>query len=60
MCFSRARRWRLRPPRRRLTKADIALIDCDFRSVAEPSIVRHVEGLTLTNVRVNGRPAASL
>jgi polygalacturonase len=34
---------------------DIVLADCDFRGVAEPSIVRHVEGLALRDVRVNGR-----
>ena len=39
---------------------DIALVNCDFQGVAEPSIVRHVEGLRLENVRVNGRPATSL
>lgn len=38
----------------------ITLKDCDFRGVAEPSIVAHVEGLALTNVRVNGRVATSL
>lgn len=39
---------------------DIALVNCDFQGVADRSIVRHVEGLRLTNVRVNGRPATSL
>jgi len=39
---------------------DIRIADCDFQGVAEPSIVRHVEGLRLTNVRVNGKPARDL
>ena len=39
---------------------DIALVDCDFRGVAEASIVRFVEGLGLRNVRVNGRPTQDL
>jgi polygalacturonase len=36
---------------------DIALIDCDFVRAAEPDIVSHVQGLTYTNVRRNGRAA---
>ena len=39
---------------------DIRIVGCDFQGVAERSIVRHVEGLTLTKVRVNGRPARNL
>lgn len=35
----------------------IALIDCDIVRAAEPDIVSHVQGLTYTNVRRNGRPA---
>jgi hypothetical protein len=36
---------------------DIALVDCDFVRAAEPDIVSHVQGLTHTNVRRNGRAA---
>ena len=35
-------------------------LDCDFRGVAEPSIVKNVNGLKLENVRVNGRVISSL
>lgn len=38
----------------------IALIDCDFSDVAEPSIIRDVEDLVVRNVRVNGRAVSSL
>jgi polygalacturonase len=34
---------------------DIALTDCTFDSVAKPSVVERVEGLSLTNVRINGK-----
>ncbi len=30
--------------------------DCDFEDVKEPPIVRHIEGLRVERVRVNGRP----
>jgi len=40
--------------------SDIRIADCDFRGVAEPSVVKHVEGLALSRVRVNGRVASSL
>jgi polygalacturonase len=33
---------------------DIALKDCSFDGVTEPSVIRHTEGLRLDNVRVNG------
>ncbi|MFN3582641.1 glycoside hydrolase family 28 protein [Phenylobacterium sp.] len=39
---------------------DVRIVDCDFQGVAEPSIVRHVQGLKLTNVQVNGRPVRDL
>ncbi|WP_309092084.1 glycosyl hydrolase family 28 protein, partial [Phenylobacterium sp.] len=39
---------------------DIRIENCDFQGVAEPSIVKHVEGLKLSNVRVNGRVARDL
>lgn len=38
----------------------IALRDCDFRGVTQPSIVRHTERLRLEGVRVNGRAVESL
>jgi polygalacturonase len=38
----------------------IRIADCDFRGVAKPSIVANVQGLSLQNVRVNGRVVASL
>ena len=34
---------------------DLQLESCTFDNVAEPSIVKNVEGLNLQNVRVNGR-----
>ena len=34
---------------------DLQLENCTFDNVAEPSIVKNVEGLNLQNVRVNGR-----
>ncbi|RAK56891.1 glycoside hydrolase family 28 protein [Phenylobacterium deserti] len=40
--------------------SDITLLDCDFRGVAESSIIKHVTGLKLQNVQVNGRPVNSL
>ena len=36
---------------------DISLLDCDFGSVAKPNLVENVEGLSLRNVRINGRVA---
>ena len=35
---------------------DVRIIDCTFDNVAEPSEVRNVQGLQLTNVYVNGQP----
>lgn len=34
---------------------DVRLTDCTFESVAQPNIVKNVQGLTLTNVRINGQ-----
>lgn len=34
---------------------NITLRGCDFQGVAEPSVVKFVKGLTLDNVRVNGK-----
>lgn len=38
---------------------DIRIENCKFNNVARPNVVEHVEGLKLTNVTVNGRPAAT-
>ncbi|HEX3646269.1 MAG TPA: glycoside hydrolase family 28 protein [Vicinamibacterales bacterium] len=34
---------------------DVSLVDCQFGGVAQANIVEHVEGLSLQNVRVNGK-----
>jgi polygalacturonase len=34
---------------------DVSLADCEFGGVAQPNVVEHVEGLSLHNVRVNGK-----
>ena len=39
---------------------DIYLADCTFDNVAEPSIVKNVQGLKLDNVRINGRLVGDL
>jgi polygalacturonase len=39
---------------------DVRLSNCDFTRVAGPSVVKDVRGLTLDNVRVNGRKVSSL
>ena len=36
----------------------VTLKDCVFDGVAQPDIVKHVEGLTFDNVRINGQPAS--
>ena len=36
---------------------DVSLIDCAFDDVAKPNVVEHVEGLSLRNVRINGKPS---
>jgi polygalacturonase len=36
---------------------DIRIEDCTFQNVARPDVIEHVEGLKLTNVTVNGKPA---
>lgn len=38
----------------------ITLRDCSFEGVTQPSVVRHTTGLSLDNVRVNGRLVSSL
>jgi polygalacturonase len=35
----------------------VILRDCEFNNVSDSDIVRHVEGLTFDNVRINGRVA---
>jgi polygalacturonase len=39
---------------------DIALKDCSFGGVTEPSVIRHTERVALSNVRVNGRVVRAL
>lgn len=34
---------------------DLRLADCSFSNVAEPDIINNVKGLTLKNVRINGK-----
>jgi polygalacturonase len=34
---------------------DVSLVDCTFNGVAKPDMLEHVDGLTLRNVRVNGK-----
>jgi polygalacturonase len=36
----------------------VTLRDCEFNDVAQVDIVKHVEGLTFDNVRINGKPAS--
>jgi polygalacturonase len=33
----------------------LRLEDCTFENVAQPNIIRHVDGLSLSNVRINGK-----
>lgn len=40
--------------------SDIVLADCRFDGVTQASIIRHTYGLTLNDVRVNGRRVAAL
>jgi polygalacturonase len=35
---------------------DLRLEDCDFSNVAEANIIKNVQGLSLRNVRINGKP----
>ena len=37
---------------------NVSLRDCDFGGVAKPNVVEHVEGLSLTNVTINGKLAS--
>jgi len=34
---------------------DVRLTDCDFGDVAKANVAEHVEGLSLRNVRMNGK-----
>jgi hypothetical protein len=36
----------------------IRLERCDFREVERPNLLEHVEGLVLSGVKINGKPAA--
>lgn len=38
---------------------DIQLADCTFDGVAKPSVLEHVEGLSMRNVRINGKVVSS-
>ncbi len=38
---------------------NVRLVDCNFAHVARPSVVQFVKGLTLSNVRINGKLAGS-
>jgi hypothetical protein len=39
---------------------DIALKDCIFDGVTQPSVIRHTERVALANVRVNGKVVSAL
>ncbi|HKZ01301.1 MAG TPA: hypothetical protein VJ180_03630 [Pyrinomonadaceae bacterium] len=34
---------------------DLRLENCDFNNVAEANIIKNVQGITLRNVRINGK-----
>jgi polygalacturonase len=34
---------------------DVRLTDCDFENIASPNVIENVQGLSLSNVRVNGQ-----
>lgn len=36
---------------------EVRLTDCDFENVTSPNVIENVEGLSLNNVRINGKPA---
>jgi polygalacturonase len=38
---------------------DVRLENCTFNQIARPNVVEHVEGLKLTNVTINGKPATA-
>jgi polygalacturonase len=38
---------------------DVHLEDCTFRNVAQPNIVQYVDGLKLTDVTIDGKPASA-
>jgi polygalacturonase len=38
---------------------DVRLKNCDFVSAAKPNVAQNVEGLTLEDVKVNGKPATA-
>jgi polygalacturonase len=39
---------------------NVRVVDCDFESVAEPSIVQNVKGLSLDGVKINGKPVSHI
>jgi len=38
---------------------NISLVDCEFGGVSKPNVVEHVQGLSLRNVKVNGKIISS-
>jgi polygalacturonase len=38
---------------------DVRLENCTFNQIARPNVLEHVEGLKLTNVIINGKPATA-
>ena len=34
---------------------DVAVIDCDFGGVAKPNLLENAEGISMRNVRINGK-----
>ena len=34
---------------------DVTIADCDFGGVAKPNLLEHAEGISLRNVRINGK-----
>ncbi len=34
---------------------NVSLVDCDFEGVAKPNLLEHADGVSLRNVRINGR-----
>jgi polygalacturonase len=34
---------------------DVAILDCDFGGVAKPNLLENAEGITMRNVRINGK-----
>jgi hypothetical protein len=34
---------------------DVAILDCDFGGVAKPNLLENAEGITMRNVKINGK-----